>query len=309
MFSVTAYQKSLKLNESGLLPPEAACSFCGSHERKPVFTLQTQPDVFLLKCKNCHVCSASRMPTDHVLSDYYNNYYTSEIFQKTGERVTSDDSYRQSRLLAKKINKYMNRNTLRILDFGGGDGSISVKMALDLLNNNVRQIEILVVDLDKINMESPDPRITITGRRNLDEPVGEFDIVLASAILEHLPNPHETIRKLLQCLKVNGIFYARTPSVFPVIKLFSFFGLKFDFTFPGHLHDMGQIFWEKYLSKCLPDGPKFKILESKPSIAETTFRNYFFRSLVSNALKLPWYILGNHYQMVGGWTIIMTRIK
>ncbi len=307
--NVTAYQKSYKLQESDLLPPDNSCRFCGSADRKGVFELQTNPDVQLLRCKNCYAYSSSRMPSDDALASYYNRYYESGIFEKTGEQVTSDDSFRQASLLAGKIRKYVPAGDIRILDFGGGDGSISVKMALELLNYQFPHIEIIVVDLNQMEIDSPDSSITISNTQNLDSVNGEFDIVLASAILEHLPDPNRIIQSLLKFLKTDGVFYARTPSVAKIISTFALMGIKIDFTFPGHLHDLGQKFWNGYMDKCLPDKRNYVILESRPSVSETTYRHYFFRSLVSNLLKLPWYILGSRYEMVGGWTILIKKIQ
>lgn len=89
------------------------------------------------------------------------------------------------------------------------------------------------------------------------------------------------------------------------MKLARIFGVKLDFTYPGHIHDLGQAFWEHYFSANQKD--TFNLLVSQPSIVETTLSLNFIRTVAAHALKSPWYILRKHYPLVGGWEILAQR--
>ena len=107
---------------------------------------------------------------------------------------------------------------------------------------------------------------------------------------------------LLKC----GVFYARTPCMLPLIKFLKNLRIKIDFSFPGHIHDLGQAFWESYLHQAISCGDLI-LLESNPSFVETTFKRHFFRTLASYLFKAPWYLLGRRYTLVGGWEIFIKK--
>jgi hypothetical protein len=71
------------------------------------------------------------------------------------------------------------------------------------------------------------------------------------------------------------------------------------------MHDLGQTFWEFYFTK--EQRGAFQILESRPSIVETTIRKHFLRTLAAYSFKAPWYLLGKSYKCVGGWEIFVRK--
>jgi len=240
------------------------------------------------------------------LITYYNDYYKFLPSSDSCERITHDDSKHFSIHLADRVNKYLDRPHLRILDYGGGDGSISEWMAVKLLEKDFHKIDIVVVDYNKTTISTLNQRISITRKDNLEENNCLYDVVIASAIIEHLPQPHDILVRLLNLMDVDGVFYARTPCMLPLIKLLKNFGIKIDFSFPGHIHDLGQAFWESYLCHAISCGDLI-LLESNPSIVETTFKRHFFRTLASYLFKAPWYLLGRKYTLVGGWEVFIKK--
>jgi hypothetical protein len=93
--------------------------------------------------------------------------------------------------------------------------------------------------------------------------------------------------------------------MFPIIKLLRLVGVKVDFTYPGHIHDLGQAFWEGYFKK--EQSNDFQILDSRPSMVETTLRKHFLRTIAAHAFKAPWYLLGKSYKYVGGWEVFVRK--
>lgn len=298
----TAFHQSTHLTDQQLHAPHSSCPFCGSRSRTPVWILQESPDVALLRCDDCHACSASRMPTDEALDGFYRQYYA-----EGSENVTFDHPARLSAHIAKRVTA--GRSSIRgqelvIIDFGGGDGTISVGVAELLIANGASKVEILLIDHCHAMAEP--------GRSNIVVRMCEFDevrsqsadVVLASAILEHLSKPREIMERLFDALKIEGIFYARTPYVLPLARLAAKLGHKVDFTFPGHLHDMGRDFWDG-VGAYFP--VKLETIASTTSIVESTFDKHFLRAFVARLIKLPSRIFRNQYNLVGGWEVFLRR--
>lgn len=300
-------KKTRHLKEDQLFLLDENCPFCSSVNREAIAVLQKEPDVYLLVCKNCHAASASRMPTQEALIEYYRDFYNNN-----GEtKVTFDKPER----LASHILGYYNdinddEKDVQILDFGGGDSTISALMAEKIIaHDNKKNINITVVDYNADIKELDNKRIKINHTNDLFEvPDNAYTIVIASAVLEHIPKPREILIKLLNVMERGGIFYARTPYILPLLKLSNMIGLHLDFGYPCHLHDLGARFWDGLTQKLQRKG-EFQVVRSSPSLTETSFKEHFFRTLLAYTLKAPGYILKETYGFVGGWEIFIKKIK
>jgi hypothetical protein len=297
---VSVHQKGVHLSENELLPEEAACPVCAyTGNRRPMFALQRDPTVYLLECR-CGCMSASRMPQPKVLSDYYSRYYAA-----TGDSATFDGSDRFARHLFRVLSDAP-KNDLRILDFGGGvDATISRSLARQFKERGTRRVEIALVDYNA-SCQRDWEAATVECYRTLQEAGDGFDLVIASAVVEHIPYPRDTIVGLLKSLCAHGRAYFRTPTVASIVQLAGRFGVHIDFTYPAHLHDMGQAFWENLPASLGLDGD-FSLIRSRPSIAETEFGKHPSRTAIAHAFKFPWLLLRNRYTMVGGWEAVIAR--
>ena len=301
------FHKSQHLIESQLLPPHSACLFCGSKQRSGLFSLQDNPRVTLLKCTLCGAATASRLPTSEALADYYNSYYTSSCFRDDDARITFDNARRFGRHLSKRFLKNNTSFFIRILDFGGGDGSIALETARTIVNRSAASVEITVVDINSRLAIADDERISLLYRRTLDNlQPNSYQFIIASAIIEHLAEPQRAIDDLLNLLSFEGLFYARTPYVVPLRRLMHLIGVKFDFTFPAHIHDLGQDFWESCFAMGIRPG-QISVIESQPSIVETSFARHTIRTVAAYLLKAPWYVFGSGWKLVGGWEVFIRK--
>ena len=297
--------RSQHLVERDLDPANAACPFCESNNRTCVFPLQTDPVISLLKCTDCHAISASRMPTDITLADYYGKYYDRYDPLDPESHITLDDPIRLAKKLCRMYRLHQNQRPVHILDFGGGDGTIAQLTAMELLKHDAGQVNITIVDFGDQSVEPQDTRIVIERVKSLSEVKHAYGFVIASAVVEHHPQPQALLKELAQCMEQRGIFYARTPTLMPIMKLLRRFGIAVDFTFPAHLHDQGQAFWEEHFKNNKFE--TFQVLESQPSIVETTLRKHTLRTLVAHLIKAPWHLLGRSYPYVGGWEILARK--
>jgi hypothetical protein len=101
--------------------------------------------------------------------------------------------------------------------------------------------------------------------------------------------------------------YFRTPAMSSLIKTAALFGVRIDFTFPGHVHDMGQPFRETVLST-LGVSSTSRRIRSRPAIVETEFLAHPSRTTIAHAFKWPWFVLRRNYSMVGGWEAVFARV-
>jgi Methyltransferase domain len=298
----SAYQQSRHLGASEVYSATARCPVClADLPRRPVFRLQESPAIHLLECPRCRVASADQMPLPAVLDDYYANYWSGE-----SDKLT----FRNGEYLAAWILKYVsidaNRDPIRILDFGGGDGTLARLIARRLLNKRPAQYEIDVVDPAAEDSQDGD-KIRLRAHRALEAVSGPYDLILASAVLEHIPDANTTMRRLFSLAGPSGFFYARTPYVLPLARLHR----NLDFTYPGHVHDMGSGFWGRVTETF---GLAARIVHSGPSPVETRFTRFPVRTAIAWTLKSPaffetWLFSPNRkdrfWNLVGGWEIVL----
>jgi SAM-dependent methyltransferase len=306
--TTTNYHRTKHLGEDDLLPLSAGCPWCGGSQRKSLVDLQSEPNVSLLECHSCHAVSESRMPTPAALAHYYGQYYDDAQYDRSGEKVTIGDSLHMGRSLARWMQGRDSNGHLIVLDFGGGDGTVAAVAVQELLNQgHIKSGQITVVDYNNMIVSSNDPRIVIVHAPTLAYLTArKFHVVMASAVIEHIPDGRATLDELLSLVAPGGAFYARTPQVASFVRLSRYIGIRWDFTFPGHVHDLGQRFWEGLFSR--PSMAKdFGIVLSKPSLVEARLADAPMRAMMAYLFKLPWYLLRRHWGFVGGWEITVTR--
>jgi SAM-dependent methyltransferase len=290
-----------QLLESDLDPELAACPFCASRTElsSPVMGVQRDPDVYRLECGLCGCTYASRMPTDEYVEKYYAHYYDGD------ERRTHINTARLSRQLA-KVTRPRPGERLRILDFGGGDGGVALELVRML---GSQPSYVAVIDFNRVPHPNPPPGVEIEHFRHIEETAGQpgFDVVIASAVLEHVKPLRQTLDALLRGLAPAGSFYARTPYSVPLHLAARRVGVNFDTNYPAHLYDLGPLFWMSCLSTLHLDS-EYALTSTRPSIVETEWRTAPLTTLTAILLKLPWSMVGNRYPWVGGWEVIVTRL-
>lgn len=301
----TIYLTGRRLSEQELLPEDQACPLCAcSGERLPVMVVQETPRLSLLAC-GCGCISASRMPKPEFLRDYYRGYYSrGEDGSKGGFRFPIE--FEGSDRLARHLFGCLGvpaKDRLRILDFGGGvDAAVSRALARRFVEGGTRRVEIALVDYNA-SFRQDGGAVTVNSYADLESAGGEFDVVIASAILEHIPYPRDIVLGLLNSMAPGGRAYFRTPSMTQVIKLASRLGARIEFPYPSHVHDMGQTFWEKLLVAMGADG--FTLIRSRPALVEADFRAHPARAAMAFLFKCPWFLLRRRYRMVGGWEAVI----
>jgi 2-polyprenyl-3-methyl-5-hydroxy-6-metoxy-1,4-benzoquinol methylase len=301
---VAIHQSGRLCSEEQLFAGSDSCPLCGfAGNRKSLLHIQRSPIVLLLTCPQCKGASASRMPKPDVLTDYYSQYYEHET---SHNNVT----FYQPQRFAKHILRLMapvtsQSQSVRILDFGGGDAALSLAIA-EQLAGQTEQVDIDLVDFE---LGAAVNRAGVSlhhGKTLADVRYETYDIVLASAVMEHLPDPSPALTRLFSLIGSGGHLYARTPWMAPILGVAERLGLNFDFTFPGHVHDMGKHYWENVCRHIPVDQSQYSLRHSAPSVVETGFDEAPLRTITAHLIKAP-SRLWSGWSFVGGWEVVYQR--
>ncbi len=302
MSSAAAVQR---VPDDHLSAPSEGCTICGSEApRRPVLLLQRSPDVALLACGECRALSASRLPDAAFLKQLYApSEYASDLLSARAAVRSA------ARHIVRHAPVPRTPGPLRVLDYGGGDGTLSRAYRDALLADGFdRAIELTVVDHFVDERADREIRfLDVTEFAGLDE---RFDVVLASAVLEHLVDLAWTSRKLLSLCSPGASFYARTPFEAPLAALVPGYRLRW----PRHLHDLGPDFWSGFLQTMGFEG---RLLRSAPSVVESDFATRPLRTAIARLMKAPASVeaallpdrVGGEgrllWRWVGGWEVVL----
>src|SRR4029077_4479449 len=113
----TMFHQGTHVNLEDVYDARNRCPVCLSqHERRARLRIQNDPAIDMLLCENCGACSASHMPKPELLDRYYARYYSNST-----DHIAFNNPGRFAQHLSAVL-KPQPVKSLRILDFGGGDG-------------------------------------------------------------------------------------------------------------------------------------------------------------------------------------------
>ena len=270
----------------------------------------------LLHCSLCGIVSASRMPLEKTLADFYEQYYSQNFYKERGEVVAVLSPSHLARhiygCLSTKAKEIENAYS-RFRRWGWHRCSIAGESTFWLMDTPERfKVTIVDYNIDSIHRETSGA-ITVQAETECLESGFEQKRTTLSWQLAPCLNTSSILtlrfwKKLFIRMSPGGFFYARTPYVVPFRKFLALFGITFDFTYPAHLHDMGSLFWNRILTTLN--------LQSRLFIAEITtffcwgpiFRQLFFPSPgLTRAESITGSILGDAWPLVGGWEVIIGK--
>ena len=285
-----------------------SCPTCGSTAPRSVVTRANEsPRVDWLACPVCCGASLSRMPSDEYLDVYYDGYYDSHR-----RPAAVDDAMwpKLARHILKELRLDGTENhAFRILDFGGGRGGVSMTIAKQLARKRPVTVTIADLSFEQSHESRTEHGIDVEYVRRLSQVEGKFDLVIASAVLEHIPRVAPVLGDLLEKIRDSGgSFYARTPYGLPLRRLYP----KYDLGFPQHVHDLGPSFWNRLMDR---HGIRARLVVSQPSIVESFLWERPVVTIAANILKIPGRVERwiRHspkdylWNWVGGWELFLTK--
>lgn len=123
---------------------------------------------------------------------------------------------------AKKIYSDLKQEKVRILDLGTGEG-VNVQKLYDRLFIEKIPHEIVACDIDGNIFQANISTVTFHSI-DLDKEYsfGEFDIVIATEVIEHIENPYKFIRDSVRHLKHGGLLLVSSPNaanIYSIVKI------------------------------------------------------------------------------------------
>jgi 2-polyprenyl-3-methyl-5-hydroxy-6-metoxy-1,4-benzoquinol methylase len=251
------------------------CDLCGSKNQEILFIGKDYrfgiKEVFkVVKCCECSLIFVNPRPDFIELTNLYEKYYVSEDMKNI--RDTNSDSKLRNfikKLWHSYIGNYINNIDVhgRVLDVGCGGGNLLLdlqKKGADVygIETNPKSVEICKRKRLKIlcgNLES------------INFPDEQFDTVIMSQLIEHLPSPKETLNEIHRLLKPGGKLYIYCPNAEGYLKsLFSKYWHGWHL--PFHLYHFTKETLSKYAKEC-----GYEIVNIK-TITPTVFFVYSLKS-------------------------------
>jgi SAM-dependent methyltransferase len=162
----------------------------------------------IVRCGSCGLVFPDPMPLPESVADLYDmepdEYWRDEYFQ-------IDPTYFDGQIQT-ALRLIERRAGLTALDVGAGLGK--AMLAMEAAGFEAHGIEpapaFHSAALDRMNV-APD-RLRLADLDSVDYEVGSFDFITFGAVLEHLPNPFESLRRCAAWLRPGGVIHAEVPS-------------------------------------------------------------------------------------------------
>ncbi len=162
-----------------------------------------------VECKECGIIFIHPQPSSKELQSLYVKDYFEKDY-RCGHGVSYFDETSLARFdddeLIQSIKKY--KNTGKFLEIGCAGGALL--NAVRKSGFDVTGIEFskpaAVFAREKFNLH-----VEIGDVTTVDLPAGTFDIVFMGDVLEHLPNPNESLKKINHMMKKGGLLIIRCP--------------------------------------------------------------------------------------------------
>jgi len=244
------------------------CNLCGNNEFTFLFNghdyLFFSPLVFqLMKCNKCGLVCLNPQPANII--NYY-DAYRKENLKKDAFLFLSPDR-------VKKIKKF--KNSGKILDIGCGKGEFLFDMSRE--GWDVYGCDIYPNACDLAKKEFGLKNIYNDDLLSLNFPENSFDVITLWHVLEHLTKPLETLKKINQILKDDGVLIIESPD-FSSIQSKFFKSKWFALDLPRHLFQFSPKTLEKILKLA-----NFKIFKRdyivNPRITFISFKKSLLRYL------------------------------
>lgn len=184
------------------------------------------------------------------------------------QRKLIDENNFTYRLLIPEINKYL-KTPKKILDIGCGAGTLSLYYAKK--GNNVTGIDISKNAVGSANESAKILRLNNVRFSQVNFPkslpVGKYDFIILTEVLEHLKDDELALRKINSLLNKGGILFISTPSQnAPLYKLGLLSGFDKEV---GHLRRYSI---DELVKKCEKNG--LTVVKTKKT--EGIIRNFLF---------------------------------
>lgn len=191
------------------------CPICSCRENNKLYSQHfNNKDISLIEnydivaCKNCGFTYADNLPSETEFNDYYTMLSKYEFNYKDG--IVSNDYVDYYTKIISFLIPYIKDNKARILDVGCATGGLLSIFKLNGYSN--------------LSGIDPSASCVETAKRlyNIEASVNsifnfnsneKFDLIILSAVLEHLPDFTNPMQKIRTLLKDRGLLFIEVPDV------------------------------------------------------------------------------------------------
>ena len=160
--------------------------------------VRDNPDLKILECLSCGLVALNSH--DHARVGHYENSGMHEDQDQTIElwlsETAEDDQRHFDTLRASLLNK-------KVLDFGCGNGGF-------LLHAETIAMNVVGVELEKRVQKHYKGRLNIFP--SIESIIGEYDLITAFHVIEHIPDPIKILKELSEYLTMNGKIIIEVPN-------------------------------------------------------------------------------------------------
>lgn len=198
------------------------CPHCGATNQAVIFRKATlNKNVTNVICKKCGLVFISPRPEKAAAAEFHRDDFLGYKNQKETADVVP--KLKSSDLAIKKsvvafLREFL-RPAQRVVDIGCGFGTL-----LHLLKNEA-SVSVVGVEVGNLDIRVAKEYYGVdVWRGTLDEfaaapeNAGQFDLVIMNHVLEHLPEPRQSLVQVKRILKSGGLLYVGVPSIMNIKK-------------------------------------------------------------------------------------------
>jgi SAM-dependent methyltransferase len=206
---------------------EVVCNFCGESSFK---LLGMELDFEIRECPKCGLVYINPQPALEEMGSFYQNMYLEEP-----ESVVSMAPGHVEKHLSSIVRRRKPQPG-RLLEIGCGYGGFLEKM--DGAGWELHGIDLSTRAIEYTGKRVPSATVKCVGIDDAGFSPGQFDCIVMIAVLEHVKDPRDTLKKVSGWLAPGGLLIVQVPYIAAYIRLKRWLpGLPVNFEAPRHLFD------------------------------------------------------------------------
>lgn len=183
-----------------------SCLYCGSHS-----ATQYRNVADIVKCDSCGLIYLRTRPTKETMYQIYQVYANDTSHMRPPASVTEASTHGLRReWFVKEVIGHSRYKTGSWLDIGCGWGALLMRARE--CGFTPMGIEMTRINLDFANLQL---RIPVSNSQFTDSsiPASSCEVISMVHVLEHIPNPKETLRRIYDTLVPGGLFCGIVPNI------------------------------------------------------------------------------------------------
>lgn len=186
-----------------------SCALCRGNDFKRISEKDSKNkgELIVCFCNSCSMVSQNPIPTEHQVEQYYATEYRQDYKQVFVPKLKH--IYRAGNLALNRLGFLTNNNIAsgKLLDVGAGGGEftyVSSQLGFDSTG--------IELNIGYSNYAKDQYQANVkTGQ--LADVDGKFDVITMFHVMEHIPDPIKTFKKLYDLLNEDGLLFIEVPNI------------------------------------------------------------------------------------------------